>query len=85
MSAKATHQNDNPAREAFAITPHDTNELTAITRGIYVGVAGTVVAILADDSSAVTFVGCQAGSVLPICAKIVLSTGTTATNLIGLR
>lgn len=84
MSAVATFTHNNPARKGFAITPHDTDELAAVTRGVYVGVAGNVVAVLADDSAEVTFVGCQAGSILPICAKIIKNTNTTATNLIGL-
>lgn len=67
-----------------AITPHDTNELTHVTRGIYVGAAGDVVVVLFNDSTAVTFKNAAAGSVLPVRAKIVKSTGTTAMNLIAL-
>ena len=73
-----------PARNAFAITPHDTNELERVTRAIYVGGAGNISVVLADDSSAVTFVGLVAGSVLPICAKQVKHTDTNATYLLGL-
>lgn len=67
-----------------AITPHDTNELaTTPTRAIYVGGAGAIAAVLVDGN-AVTFAGLLAGSVLPVQARIVKSTGTTATSLVAL-
>ncbi len=73
----------SPASGAAAITPHDTNELTIYTRGIYVGGAGDI-ALTTVGGDAVTFSGALAGTVLPIRAKIVKSTNTTATNLLAL-
>ena len=68
-----------------AITPSDaTNFTNGVCRGIYVGGAGNVVAINPVTSTAVTFVGAVAGSVLPIQAIRVNSTNTTATNLVAL-
>lgn len=72
-----------PARNAAAITPHDTNELTAVTRGIYVGVTGDVLLVTINGHT-VTFAAVPAGSILPVQAKIVKATGTTATNLTAL-
>ena len=72
------------ARKAFAITPHDTNELALTPKALYIGGAGNLVAILADDSASVTFTGLAAGTILPVRAKIVKSTSTTATLIIGL-
>jgi len=72
-----------PASSAFAITPNDSEELTTVTRGVYVGGAGSVVAQLAGDSATVTFSGVPAGAVLPIRARLV-TTASTATNMIGL-
>lgn len=68
---------------AFAITPSDTVNFLFQVRGIYVGAAGNVV-IVTDDNEAITFVGCVAGSILPVRAKRVNSTSTTATSLVGL-
>lgn len=75
---------DSPATNAVAVTPHDSNQLTYYSRALYVGVGGNVVVILKDDSAEVTFANVASGQVLPVCAKIVKSTNTTATNIIAL-
>lgn len=71
------------ARRAWAITKNDDNELAYVTKGLYIGGAGDV-AVQMYDGTSVTFVGVVAGSVLPIMVKKVLSTGTDATNIVGL-
>ena len=73
----------SPALEAFAITPHDSTDFEQVTRGIYVGGAGNIVAVM-SDGTAVTFTGALVGTILPIRARRVNSTNTTATNLVGL-
>jgi len=70
-------------RHAESITPHDTNEVDVI--GLYVGGAGDIVARLADDTANATFVGVPAGALLPFHFKLILSTGTTATNMVGVK
>lgn len=72
------------ARDAFAITPSDSTDLVDIPKAIYVGVAGNLVCTLVDDTSSVTFVGVQAGSILPIRPKRVFATNTTAASLLAL-
>lgn len=82
-----SHGPENPSVPALrlaAITPDDDNDLPSICRGIYVGGEGDIALIAAGDSSAVTLVGVLAGTVLPIQARRVLETGTTATNLVAL-
>jgi hypothetical protein len=74
---------DSPAKNAFAVTPHDTNALTSDTRGIYIGGAGDMV-LVTTGGETVTFVGLPAGFILPVRANIIKSTGTTATNIVGL-
>lgn len=71
------------AHGARAITPHDTNVLTGgICRAIYVGVTGHLNVKLPDGQT-VLFKNVPVG-IFPIQAEIVLSTSTTATELIAL-
>lgn len=75
--------NGNPAIYAFTISPSDSIELAAYPRAIWVGGAGNL-ALVTTGGSTVTLEGIVAGTLLPIRAKKVLSTGTTATLLVGL-
>lgn len=68
---------------AQAVTPSDSVDLLFLGRGLYVGGAGTVVAVMEDDTVQ-TFVAPIVGQVLPIRIRRVNLTGTTATNLIAL-
>lgn len=77
------HEEWSPAIHAFAITPNNSTDLDYITRSIYVGVGGTIAVVMAGGEE-VTFVGVQSGSVLPVRVSRVKSTGTSATNMIGL-
>lgn len=72
-----------PADDFFAITPHDSTNFAYRTRGIYVGVAGNIVAVNAAGT-AITFKGATAGSIIPVRAIRVNNTSTTATDLVGL-
>lgn len=71
-----------PARHAVAITPSDTVDLVTITRGVYVGTAGNVVAVLAGGE-VVTFTGMAAGVLYPLAVSRINATNTTASNLVG--
>lgn len=68
---------------AFSITPSNTVDFTVATRAIYVGGAGAISVVTINDET-VIFVGVPIGTVLPIRAKRVNSTGTGASNLVGL-
>lgn len=75
----------NPiATDGFSITPNDSTALTNIAVGIYVGGAGDL-KVDTKAGTALTFVGVAAGTFLPIAVTKVYATGTTATNIIGLR
>jgi hypothetical protein len=70
------------ASDAFAITPSDAS--TQRAQAVYVGGAGNV-AIKTEDGTTLTFVGAQAGTILPVKTLQILATGTTATNLAGFK
>lgn len=71
----------NTAENAFAITPSDVTDISATS--LYIGGAGNL-AVLTAGADTVTFNGVLAGTILPVEVTRVLSTGTTATNIIGL-
>ena len=70
-------------QKSFAITKSDTDDFSFLVRGIYVGGAGNVVVVNADDSTC-TYTSVPAGTLLPVVARRVNSSSTTATNMVGL-
>lgn len=72
-----------PARRLRAVTPHDTNELTLGTcKALHIGGAGTLTVIAQGDTDAVQLNVGQ--GIVPVRAKVVKSTGTTATTIVAL-
>lgn len=71
-----------PFRHAFAVTPSDTDDLPYVVRALYIGVAGDVKVDTYGGESAVV-IKAAAGR-LDIMARRVYSTGTAATNIVGL-
>jgi hypothetical protein len=68
---------------AFSITPSNTVDFTYASRAIYVGTAGAISVVTVNDE-VVVFAAVPAGTLLPIRAKRINSTGTGASNLVGL-
>jgi hypothetical protein len=60
----------DPARQAFAIAPHDTEEI-AVLRA-------------ADSAGDVTLKNLSSGQVIDVRARFVRATGTTAADLVAL-
>ena len=86
MADKFQNQSDNvdlQARKLLAISPDNAVDLVNLPKALYIGVGGTIAIIAADDTESVTLT-VAAGSLLPIRAKRVLVTGTTATGIVGL-
>lgn len=74
------------AVHAFTVTKSDTTVFAQATRFIYVGGAGDIAVLMSGDVSpaSVIFKAVPVGTVLSIAVTQVLSTGTTATNILGL-
>lgn len=74
---------NDPAFNGFAITPNDGSDLAADTRAIWVGTGGTLRVILPSGDD-ITLVNVADGSLLPIQARRIYDTDTTASDLVGL-
>lgn len=74
---------DSPGEGHYAITPHDSTDFAISFRSVYVGGAGNIV-VVANNGTAVTYVGVASGSIIPMRGKRVNATNTTATNLVGI-
>ena len=66
-----------------AVTTSDTADNYFM--GLYVGVGGDVVLKGMDNGTSVTFKNVPTGALLPVSTSKVLSTGTTATNILGAK
>lgn len=82
MAAKATGDYTYPAKNWAAVSPSDTANMT-VTRGLWVGVGGDVVAVDVDGT-ACTFKNVPSGTLMPIRAVRVNLTSTTATDIVAL-
>lgn len=72
-----------PATRVGAVVPHDGNPLSDIPKALYIGGGGTIV-LAGTSGGDATLANVPAGSVLPIRARFVRATGTTATNIVAL-
>lgn len=71
----------DPASNGAAVTPHDDNELSQVTRALYVGTTGDV-AVTMKGGGNVTYPNVPVGW-MPIRVTKVLSTGTTASDIVA--
>ena len=88
MSAIDTFKNSaegdtSPVSHGATVVASDSEELTNVTRAIYIGGEGDLkVKTLGNET--ITFESLSAGQLLPIRVKQIFSTGTTATSIIAL-
>lgn len=78
---------DQGAAKLRLITKSDTEKLPlGPCRALWIGGAGDVAVVAVDDelSAPVVMSGIAAGTVLPVRAKYVMSTNTTATLIVAL-
>lgn len=74
------------ARNAFQVTPSDTNNLPTYAKALYIGTEGNIAVVpvnAADDTDVVTFV-VGTGVILPIQVRRVMDTGTDAEDIVAL-
>lgn len=73
----------SPVSAAIAISPSDTEDLSHVTRALFVGVGGElVVTMLSGDTATLSNV--QPGVMYPLRVTRVHATGTTAAAVLGL-
>lgn len=75
---------DHPAPNAEAVTPHDTTELTNISRALWIGTGGDVTVLMAGTGTAILFANVPDGTLLPIRVKRVNDTGTDADDIVAI-
>lgn len=73
-----------PSGRASAVTPSDATVFTRPTRALWIGGAGNVAVRPAGQDTNVTFTAVAAGTLLQLSVLRVLSTGTTATNIVAM-
>lgn len=92
MAAPVETPDVRPAQKLRAVTASDSTDLrltdadgkVSECRGLYVGGAGNIAILAPGDASPVTLSGVPAGTFLPVSARRVYSTGTTATGIVAL-
>jgi hypothetical protein len=72
----------DPGEGGFAITPNDNADLSRVTRKLYVGTQGDIQVTLANDDT-IIFPALAAGIFHRLRVKRVLSTGTSASGIVG--
>lgn len=85
MAAKffLTADNTAPAEDCFVITPHDTDPLAQIVRGIWVGTGGDL-EIITPAGTTVVFLNVPSGTLMPVRATHVKDDNTDADDIVGL-
>lgn len=74
---------NSPARNIEVVTPHDSTDLAQPSRGLIIGVGGTLSVETVGGQSAVAMT-VATGAVLPIMVTRVNNTGTSATNIVSM-
>lgn len=72
-----------PARTPYTLVPSDTDELTLVPKGIYVGTGGHVTLRGVDGVADVVYKNLPDASYIAVRARYVRATGTTATDLVA--
>lgn len=81
----AQHQDAEhaPSRAPYAVSPHDSNALPLVPKGLYIGIGGDVTLRGIGASADVTYRNLPDASYIAVRASHVRATGTTASALIA--
>lgn len=75
----------SPAGHLRSVTPHATGNIAGEPcRALWVGGAGNIAVVASGDDDPVILTNVPAGTVLPVRAKAVRVSGTTATGIVAL-
>ena len=74
---------NDPILDGAAVAPSDGDDLLVSSRALYIGGDGDLAVELVSGNS-VTLAGVKGGTLIPIRATKVLSSGTTATGIVAL-
>lgn len=74
---------NGPGDDAFAVTPSDTVTFAVAARALYVGTTGDVT-LITKGGATIKFTAVPAGTVIPIRCTQVMTTGTTASTIVGI-
>lgn len=72
----------DPADSFVAVTPHATNPIEPLPKGLHIGVGGDIVIRGASDGADVTMT--VAAGYHPLRPRFIRATGTTATQIVAL-
>lgn len=72
-----------PARNPYAVTPHDSQPLPAMPRRLYVGTGGDLCLRGVDSANDVLYRNVGDGVYLNVRASYVRATGTTASDIVA--
>jgi hypothetical protein len=75
---------DFPATRLRAVTPSDSDPLSFVPKALYVGTGGNLAIMAQEDTVAVTLTNLAPGSIVPVRARLVMATGTTASGIVAL-
>ena len=86
MDRFANHQDSvsNPARDARAVTPSDSDPLAETAKALYIGTGGNVAIVPMSSDDVVVFRNVPNGAILPVRARAVHADGTTAADIVAL-
>lgn len=74
----------DPARRSAALVPSDDHSLERIPKALFIGTGGDILLQCIDDDAPVLFRNIPSGAILPVRAKKIHASGTSASNLVGL-